>query len=171
MHQTPKPDSSSIKATPQPRTVKKIDRVLQNDYANLRQEDGFSALSAGRRGLDIAAAAGGPLKKQSLGAVSACEPESPMMRKPFSPISTVSLKSNTTNMLDDLSTHGENIQKTVPSNDLLSFTTPSKTTTATTIADDENWTSQGNANSSCSLHTCNSFSSNADSYDPCTNSF
>ncbi|KAK4839986.1 hypothetical protein QYF36_026463 [Acer negundo] len=142
MHQTPKSDlPSSMKATPQPRTVKKIDRVLQNDYANLRQEDGFSALSAGRRGLDIAAG-GGPLKKQSLGSVSACEPESPMMRKPFSPISTVSSKSNTTNMLDDLSTHGENIQKTVPPNDLLSFTTPSKTTTttATTIADDENWT-------------------------------
>ncbi|KAL5811005.1 hypothetical protein ACOSQ4_027573 [Xanthoceras sorbifolium] len=135
MLQTPKPDfPSSTKATPQARTVKKIDRILQNDYANLRQEDGFATLSAGRRGLDIA---GGPLKKQSLGVASAFEPESPMMRKPFSPISsTASSNCNMINMLDDLSTHGETIQKTILPNDL-SFTTPSKTTT---ITDDENWT-------------------------------
>lgn len=45
---TPKPElPSSTKATPHPRTVKKIDRILQNDHTNVRMDDGFAALSAG----------------------------------------------------------------------------------------------------------------------------
>lgn len=48
MLQTPKPElPSSTKATPHPRTVKKIDRILQNDHTNVRMDDGFAALSAG----------------------------------------------------------------------------------------------------------------------------
>lgn len=49
MLQTPKPElPSSTKATPHPRTVKKIDRILQNDHTNVRMDDGFAALSAGK---------------------------------------------------------------------------------------------------------------------------
>ncbi|KAK9181660.1 hypothetical protein WN944_024799 [Citrus x changshan-huyou] len=132
MLQTPKPElPSSTKATPHPRTVKKIDRILQNDHTNVRMDDGFAALSAGRRGLDIA---GFPIKKHSLGA---CEPQSPMIRKPFSPISsTASSKSNIINLLEDMNSHGETtMQKAAPP--IESFTTPSKTNT---LVDEENRT-------------------------------
>ncbi|KAJ4706170.1 65-kDa microtubule-associated-like protein [Melia azedarach] len=136
--QTPKPDLlSSTKATPHSRpSVKKIDCTLQNDHSNLHLGDSLAAVSAGRRGLDIAVV---PIKKHSFAAVSACEPRSPIMRKPFSPISCTTLsKSNMNNLLDDLSTHGETaVQKTIPTNDL-SFTTPLKTTTF--IMCDENRT-------------------------------
>lgn len=47
MLQTPKPELPTTKATPHPRTVKKIDRILQNDHTNIRMDDGFAALSAG----------------------------------------------------------------------------------------------------------------------------
>lgn len=83
--------------------------------------------------------AGVPTKKHSFGAY---EPESPMVRKPFSPISsTASSKSNIANLLDDLNNtttySSDAIQKTLPPSDV-SFTTPLKTTT--TILDDENRT-------------------------------
>lgn len=49
MLQTPKPDSiSSIKATPNSRPIRKIDRMLQNDNSNAQQDDGFSSASAGK---------------------------------------------------------------------------------------------------------------------------
>lgn len=91
---------------------------------------------AGRRGLDIA---GLPVKKHhSFGTANVREIESPMMRVPFSPISsTASSKANMANLLDDPSmTHSETLQKTLPNNNL-QFTTPSKTNY---MADEENKT-------------------------------
>ncbi|XP_031274536.1 65-kDa microtubule-associated protein 3 [Pistacia vera] len=139
MLQTPKPDLlGSAKATPHSRQIRKTDRILQNDNSNLQHDDGFSAVSAGRRCLDMA---GVPMKKHSLGsnAFNACEPESPLIRKPFSPISsTTSSKSNMANLLDDFSTNNSEttLHKTIPPNDL-SCTTPLKTTT---VVDEENRT-------------------------------
>uniref|UniRef100_A0A6M2F212 65-kDa microtubule-associated protein 3-like n=1 Tax=Populus davidiana TaxID=266767 RepID=A0A6M2F212_9ROSI len=131
MLQTPRPDlPHSSKATPHPRAGNKVDRTHQNDHLKPQQDDGFDALSAGRRGLDIAGLA---TKKHSFGAVNAREPQSPMLRQPFSPISsTVSSKSN---ILEEATTpHKDTFKKTLPINDL-SFKTPSKTNT---IADEEN---------------------------------
>lgn len=129
MLQTPKPDPPhSIKATTHTRTMtKKTDRVQQNDYSNHHQDDGFGALSAGRRGLDIA---GLPVKNHSF---NGRENESPIVRRPFSPVSSAALKrpANNTNLLED--THTETSQKMFPS-----FTTPSKVLTS--VLDEENQT-------------------------------
>ncbi|KAJ6764486.1 65-KDA MICROTUBULE-ASSOCIATED PROTEIN 3 [Salix koriyanagi] len=133
MLQTPRPDlPQSSKATPRPRTGNKVDRTHQNDHLKPQQDDGFDALSTGRRGLDFAGLA---TKKHSFGAVNAREPQSPMLRQPFSPISsTVSSKSN---ILEEATTpHNDKLKKTLPVNDPC-FKTPSKTTT---IADEENRT-------------------------------
>ncbi|KAI5346933.1 hypothetical protein L3X38_014812 [Prunus dulcis] len=104
--QAPKPDPlHSIKATPHSRpTPRKADRIHQNEQLSNYLDDGFSALSSGRRGLDVA---GLPVKKHSFGATNASEVETPTMRKPFSPISiptengamTTPLKS--TNLADE----------------------------------------------------------------------
>ncbi|CAI9092095.1 OLC1v1027250C1 [Oldenlandia corymbosa var. corymbosa] len=113
------------KATPNTRQAKKNDRVHLNDHSNFR-DDGPAALSAGRRGLDIA---GLPVKKHSFGAVNLHEVESsPIIRKPFSPISsTDSSKSNAVNILEDLNRkQSEMFQKTLTSNTTV-FTTPTKT--------------------------------------------
>ncbi|KAL9375830.1 hypothetical protein Peur_032709 [Populus x canadensis] len=130
--QTPRPDLPHYsKATPHSRPGNKVDRMHQNDHSKPHQDDGFAGLSAGRRGLDIA---GLPMKKHSFGAVNGREPQSPMLRQPFSPISsTVSSKSN---MLEEAMTHDDTSKKTLPINDL-SFKTPSKTNT---VVDEENWT-------------------------------
>lgn len=89
----------------------------------------------GRRGLDVA---GLPIKKHSFGAR---EVESPLMRKPFSPISsTASSRTNITNFSEDLNatTHSEQpVQKALPSS--MPFSTPLKTT-AISVADEENKT-------------------------------
>ncbi|EOY22966.1 Microtubule associated protein family protein isoform 4 [Theobroma cacao] len=123
-----KPDSlHSAKATPQTRPSKKTERIFQNDL----QDDALPAYSAVRRGLDIADI---PVRKHSSSAVNANELESPLVRKPFSPISsTVSSKANMTNMLED---NGDTLQKTIPTKDL-SYTTPLKTTS---LVDEENTT-------------------------------
>lgn len=120
------------KATPNSRPFRKSDRVHQNDLPN-RQDDCYSALSAGRRGLDIS---GLPMKKHSFGAGSVREAETPTMRVPFSPISSTA--SSKTNMTDDMNnmTHGETLQKTLATNNL-QFVTPSKTTF---MVEDENKT-------------------------------
>ncbi|XP_010277391.1 PREDICTED: 65-kDa microtubule-associated protein 3 [Nelumbo nucifera] len=132
MLQTPKPDlSHSTKATPRLRPNKKSDLLSHN------QDDSFAALSAGRRGLDVA---GLPVKKHSF---NASEIESPMKRKPFSPVSSAMLSkvNNTTNFLEDLNkVHGGTLQKTLPSNNT-PLTTPSKLSTVTD--DDENRTPKG----------------------------
>lgn len=100
----------------------------------------FSVVYVGRRGLDVA---GLPVKKHSFGSnASVREVESPMVRIPFSPISstTSSKANNTTNLSDDMNlTHGEaTLQKTLSTNNM-QFTTPTKTAT-TSMADDENKT-------------------------------
>lgn len=139
MHQTPKPDPHHS-SRPTPRTtrhIKKSDRLHQNDQLNHHQDDEFAALSAGRRGLDIA---GLPSKKHSFNAGIAHEVESPMMRKPFSPISsTASSKGNMKNLLEDLNiAHSEPLQKMLPSNiNTMPFSTPSK---IVSVADEENRT-------------------------------
>ncbi|KAL5570031.1 hypothetical protein UlMin_026606 [Ulmus minor] len=92
------------------------------------QDDGFTGLSTAKRGLDVASIT----RNHSFGAR---EPESPMLRKPFSPISsTKSSKSNlTTYFSEDQNIASETtLQKTLP------FTTPIKTTT--TVSDEENKT-------------------------------
>ncbi|XVE58677.1 hypothetical protein DITRI_Ditri04bG0187900 [Diplodiscus trichospermus] len=128
-----KPDSlHSAKATPQTRPSKKTERVLQNDHLlNHPQDEAIPAFSAVTRGLDTADT---PVRKHSFTAVNANELESPLVRKPFSPISsTVSSKANAANMLED---NGETLKKMLPTNDL-SYTTPSKTTS---LIDEENRT-------------------------------
>ncbi|KAI3898530.1 hypothetical protein MKX03_027487 [Papaver bracteatum] len=83
--QTPKPT---------PKSTRKSDRVQH-------QEDG-AGLSAGSRGLDIA---GLPVKKHSFNSTNAYQTESPMTRKPFSPVTTaVSAKVNTANLLQPVYT-------------------------------------------------------------------
>lgn len=136
MHQTPKPDLPT-KATPHARPNRKSDRVHQNDQL-IPHDDAFSVVSTGKRALDVA---GIPIKKHSFGAANVREVESPMMRIPFSPISsTASSKANITNLSDDLNlAHSEALLKTLPSNNL-QFTTPSKTTLPTYVADEENKT-------------------------------
>ncbi|XP_077240122.1 65-kDa microtubule-associated protein 3-like [Tasmannia lanceolata] len=62
-------------------------------------DDGFAALSAGRRGLDIA---GLPVKNYSFNASNAQEVEVPSLRKPFSPVAALSSKANVANFLEDL---------------------------------------------------------------------
>lgn len=74
--------------------------------------------------------AGLPAKQHSLNLHNARETESPMTRKPFSPISsTDSSKSNATNILSDLNRkHNEMMMlpKTLTSNNNTPFSTPSK---------------------------------------------
>ncbi|XVF50699.1 hypothetical protein PTKIN_Ptkin04bG0123300 [Pterospermum kingtungense] len=128
---THKPDLlHSAKATPQTRPSKKTERMFQNDHLNHHQDEAVPVFSAVRRGLDVADI---PVRKHSSSAVNANEPESPLVRKPFSPISsTVSSKANMTNMIED---NGETLQKPHPINDL-SYITPLKTT----VVDEENRT-------------------------------
>ncbi|WCJ37642.1 65-kDa microtubule-associated protein 3 [Euphorbia peplus] len=113
MHQTPRPDSShSGKATPRSRAGKKVDQVYQHDSLhNHRLDDGFAALSDGRRGLDIAG-----LSSRKL---------------PFG--------SSKSNIFEDvISVNGENIKKAVTTIGEVPFvaTTP----TRTVIVDEENRT-------------------------------
>ncbi|KAJ9141601.1 hypothetical protein P3X46_032113 [Hevea brasiliensis] len=133
MLHNPKSDIiQSSKAASHSRPGKKVDQIHQHDPLNHRQDDGFAALSAGRRGLDIA---GLPAKKFSLRTVNAHEPESPMLRKPFSPISSTG--SSKANILEDVITeHSEPCKKTLATNELSFTATPSRTS----LADEENRT-------------------------------
>ncbi|KAJ8771508.1 hypothetical protein K2173_026685 [Erythroxylum novogranatense] len=77
----------------------------------------FSTISASRRGSEVASL---PVQNHSFGAANTRDPDSAMIRKPFSPISsTVSSKAN---MLEEVATRQADSKKT------LSFTTPLKTT-------------------------------------------
>ncbi|KAH7537912.1 hypothetical protein FEM48_Zijuj03G0143200 [Ziziphus jujuba var. spinosa] len=131
MLQTPKLDPS--KATPHSRPGRKSDRVHHTDQLNCNPDEGFTASSTGSRGLEVP---GLPFKKHSFGTR---EVESPMMRKPFSPISsTASSKTNITNLSEDQNiTHNETVRKALPTTNM-PFTTPLKT--ATNATDDENRT-------------------------------
>lgn len=80
---------------------------------------------AGGRGLDVA---GLPVKKHSFDSASACEPESPMTRKPFLPISTtIPTKNSSSNVPDDSTNPKSNelLQKTLPGSNIF-FSTPTK---------------------------------------------
>ncbi|PKI65776.1 hypothetical protein CRG98_013848 [Punica granatum] len=129
MIQTPKPNHiHSAKGTPHSRAPAKNDRFHQNDQFN-HHDNSFAGLSAGRRGLDVA---GLPAKKHSFDSASAREPESPMIRKPFSPISTrVPTKTDLTNILDDAANPKPNelFHKNLASNNN-AFSTPVKTISA-----------------------------------------
>ncbi|KAJ8752928.1 hypothetical protein K2173_008663 [Erythroxylum novogranatense] len=104
------------------RQGKKGERMHQNDPLNYCQDDAFSVTSTGRRGSDIA---GLNVEKHYFTTSNAREPESPLMRKPFSPISSTT--SSKSNMLEEAAAmaHGD-LNKAIPQNNL-SFTTPSKT--------------------------------------------
>lgn len=83
--------------------------------------------------------AGLPAKKHSFDSAGVREPESPMIRKPFSPISTtVPTRTNLMNVLDDSTDPRptEPLQKALPSSKD-SFSTPLKTIS---VIDEENRT-------------------------------
>ncbi|KAH0715745.1 hypothetical protein KY284_008650 [Solanum tuberosum] len=116
----------STKATPNTRQAKKSDRFHQLDQFNHPTDDGFGALSAGRRGgLGIDEL---PSKKQPISALNGSEVETAVMRKPFSPISSKgSSKSNATNILGDMNRkHSETMIKTPLSNHTTPVSTPVK---------------------------------------------
>ncbi|KAK1366641.1 65-kDa microtubule-associated protein 3 [Heracleum sosnowskyi] len=135
MLQTPKNDQHhSFKGTPNTRQTKKNERPQQNGQLNPRRDGGITALSAGRRGLDIA---GLPVKKHSFNAHEV--ESSPVVRKPFSPISSREPSKTATNILEDLNRkRNETAQKTIPGHNTTPFTTPSKTVFA--AAEEENMT-------------------------------
>ncbi|KAI3517599.1 hypothetical protein L1887_16814 [Cichorium endivia] len=123
----PKTDFHSIRATPNTRVTKKNDRQSNN------RDDGFAALSAGRRGLDIAGLPAN--RKHSLSEIE--PPQQPLFRKPFSPISsTESSKS----VLEDFNRKQEILQKTFQNT--TPFATPSKPITS--VQDEENRTPKAN---------------------------
>ncbi|KAL7146470.1 hypothetical protein ABFS83_06G043000 [Erythranthe nasuta] len=110
----------SSKFTPNTRNAKKSERANQDCH----RDDGFAALSSGRRGLDLA---GFPVKQHSQNMQNVRETESHMQRKPFSPISsTDSSKSNITNILEDLNKKHDILQKALATNTSTPYSTPSK---------------------------------------------
>lgn len=116
----------STKATPNTRQAKKSERFHQLDQFNHPTDDGFGALSTGRRGgLGIDEL---PSKKQLISALNGSEVETAVMRKPFSPISSKgSSKSNATNILGDMNRkHNETMTKTPLSNHTTPVSTPVK---------------------------------------------
>ncbi|GLT49270.1 hypothetical protein SLA2020_228390 [Shorea laevis] len=133
MPQASKPDmlNNSLRpATPQTPPSKNADREHPINNLNHLQDDDFAALSAVRKGLDIADIS---IKKYS-DAANVNEPESPILRQPFSPISSTA--SSKANMTDILEGHGETVQRMLPIKDL-SCVSPTK---AATLVDEENRT-------------------------------
>ncbi|KAL0341104.1 UNVERIFIED_CONTAM: microtubule-associated protein 3 [Sesamum radiatum] len=132
--QTPKRQMPpSAKATPNTRNTKKNESIKK--YRP--KDDGLAPPSSGRR---VVSMAGPPAKQQSPNLVNARQRESPMVRKPFSPISiTNSSKTNATNTFEDRNKrHKEKLHKTPITNNK-PFTTPPKTIS---IAEQENRTPQ-----------------------------
>ncbi|MBA0616010.1 hypothetical protein Godav_016100 [Gossypium davidsonii] len=125
MLQAHKLDSVNSPRISQTRSNKKTEFMLQNDA--------IPASPAFKRGQDIADA---PFRKHPSNGINTNEIESPLVRKPFSPISLpVSSKANMTNKLED---NGESktLQKTIPTNDPSNNTmTPLKTISS---VDEEN---------------------------------
>ncbi|KAE8724015.1 65-kDa microtubule-associated protein 3 [Hibiscus syriacus] len=108
-----RPDSVHTPRTPQIRSSKKTDLPFQNDRSNHQRDDAILASPAFRRGMDTADT---PFRKHWSNAVHANEVESPLVRKPFSPIYPSS-KVNMTIKLEDNGAH-KTLQKTVPTDDL-----------------------------------------------------
>ncbi|XP_010536523.1 PREDICTED: 65-kDa microtubule-associated protein 3 isoform X2 [Tarenaya hassleriana] len=123
MIQTPKPN-------------KKSDQILERNHVNNhRQIDGVAALSSGRRGLDIA---GIPTRKLSINSYD--QLQSPLVRKPFSPISTaVASKANITAPPNPKINREPPLQKTLipPTNDNTPFTTPLKNSSKTLLEEEK----------------------------------
>ncbi|GAB4825996.1 hypothetical protein Ancab_008865 [Ancistrocladus abbreviatus] len=136
-HQTPRPDPvQSGNATPHS-CVKKGNR---NDYLNHHFDDDAVAASTARRGLDIA---NHPGRAYSF---NGRELESPVIRRPFSPVSSMaSSRANTTMLFEDENRPHDDMSDEIASKDEASLktitntqlTTPSKTIPA---ADEENRT-------------------------------
>ncbi|KAL6008517.1 hypothetical protein ACLOJK_034029 [Asimina triloba] len=125
----PKPEFHSTKhvngstaSTAASRPIKKGDRLMSHHH----HEDDFAALSAGRRGLDVA---GLPVKKQSFDTLSESEAPS-LLRKPFSPLTALHSKANTTQFPDP---SGASI-KTISAN-TVKVTAPSKANTTNFLED------------------------------------
>ncbi|XP_031479318.1 65-kDa microtubule-associated protein 3 [Nymphaea colorata] len=108
------------------RQTRKID-----SFHNQKTGDGQAALSAGRRGLDVA---GLPVRKYSISSnTDENEVPVPAQRMPFSPVSSFSSRSNSANPLDELN-HNKLQNASVKSN---LYTTPNKSSSFT---DEENRT-------------------------------
>ncbi|KAL6541766.1 hypothetical protein OROGR_011252 [Orobanche gracilis] len=118
------------------------------------RDDGFEALSTGRRGLDLAGFPGRQNSFNSPYVTRETDSSSSMIRKPFSPISsTDSSMSNAANIFDDLNRkHNEMLQKTLTSsnnnNNTMSCSTPASKTMST--AEIENRTPQATPSTVCS---------------------
>ncbi|KAK8577492.1 hypothetical protein V6N13_027764 [Hibiscus sabdariffa] len=124
-----KTDSVSTPRTPQIRSSKKSELPFQNDRLNHRQDDAIPASPAFRRGMDSADT---PFRKHSSN--SANEVESPLVRKPFSPI----YPSSKANMTKQANGEPKTLQKTVPVDDLLDTLPRLKITSS--LVDEENRT-------------------------------
>ncbi|KAE8717461.1 65-kDa microtubule-associated protein 3 [Hibiscus syriacus] len=126
-----RPDSVHTPRTPQIHSTKKTDLPFQNDHLNHRREDAIPASPAFRRGMDTTDT---PFRKHWSNAVHANEVESPLVRKPFSPIYP-SPKNNMTNKLEDNGAH-KTLQKMIPTDDLPDNLHRLRITTS--LVDDEN---------------------------------
>ncbi|XP_073125534.1 65-kDa microtubule-associated protein 3-like isoform X2 [Henckelia pumila] len=126
----PKPDMPhSAKATPNIRNGKKMERTNQDRT----RDDGFTTLSSGSF-LDVSGRMAVE-KKDTLNTSNAREIELPMIRIPFSPISSMdSSKFNATNTMEDLNKKYDTPQKI-----LTPFSTPFK---MISTIDEENRTPQ-----------------------------
>ncbi|KAG9440922.1 hypothetical protein H6P81_021087 [Aristolochia fimbriata] len=132
MHQTPKFEPHPAKQALTSRAAKKEERQLDDMPA--------SALSAGRRGLDIA---GLPVKKHAFSPFNSRD-NTEGSRKPFSPVSAVPSKANMQNFQDEHTTHLNNLSNVVPSQ-LATVTKPLSTPTKlATLTDEENRTPKAN---------------------------
>ncbi|KAL0452555.1 UNVERIFIED_CONTAM: microtubule-associated protein 3 [Sesamum latifolium] len=109
-------------------------------HVMLKRAEKARALVNKLPGRRVVSMAGHPAKQQSPNIVNARQRESPVVRKPFSPISiTNSSKTNVTNTLEDWNKrHKEKLHKTPITNNK-PFTTPPKTIS---IAEQENRTPQ-----------------------------
>ncbi|KAL5981066.1 hypothetical protein ACLOJK_028986 [Asimina triloba] len=114
--------NGSTASTVAPCPIKKGDRLM-NHY---HHEDDFAALSAGRRGLDVA---GLPVKKQSFDTFGESEAPS-LLRKPFSPLTTEFSIRNTTKFPDP---SGASIK--IISANTVQVTAPSKANTTNFLED------------------------------------
>ncbi|XP_077248895.1 65-kDa microtubule-associated protein 3-like [Tasmannia lanceolata] len=130
MLQNPKFDLQSTKSTHAPAVASRSAR--KGDHHE--HDDGFTALSSGKRGFDIA---GIPVNNNSFNGANAREIVPTVQRKPFSPILSHSSKANTANLVEDSNFSRDRISlKTVPINNTPQIT-PLK---RTFVSEEENMT-------------------------------
>ncbi|KAK4758078.1 hypothetical protein SAY87_019379 [Trapa incisa] len=123
---TPKPNPvHSTKGTPNSRIAEKKDGSHKNNQLN-NHDNNFAGLSAGKRGQEVTGLR--------------TEPESRMIRKPFSPITTaIPTKVNMMNILDE-STNSKGNELPLKTLPISPFSTPLKTFTTPSLADEQNRT-------------------------------